>query len=184
MLLRCICFSFKDSLYLWRQERVMTGGNSGSDSRRVIGTNKQCICTHTLTDVKGFKWSSLKHLHHLKDESVAYKHICFVPWTVPCGFQIRKQQRALQTLLFPSFIQAKTIMFCMWRTSRRTYPHTLMFKPVPNAKPSKPYLDPRVQIWMVLRGARNPSVKLLRDLVEVGVLSWCIYLYTGWHAGM
>lgn len=66
----------------------MTEGNSGSDSGRVIGKNKQCICTHTPTDVKGYKWSNPKHLSHLKDESVAYKHICFVPGTVPHWFQI------------------------------------------------------------------------------------------------
>lgn len=52
MLLKCICFSFKDSLYLQRQERVMTEGSSGNESTRVRGTHKQCICTHTPTDVK------------------------------------------------------------------------------------------------------------------------------------
>jgi len=66
----------------------MTNSNFGSDSSRVIGTNKQSICTHTPTDVKGFKWSSPKHLHHLKDESAAYKHICFVPLTVSRWFQV------------------------------------------------------------------------------------------------
>lgn len=67
MVLKCICFSSKNSLYLQRQDRIMTEGNSGSDSRRVRGTNKQYICTHAPTHLKDFTWSRSKHLHHLKN---------------------------------------------------------------------------------------------------------------------
>lgn len=57
-------------------ERVMAESNP--DSRREIGTNKQCIFFHPPMDVKGPKPSPC-----WKGKSGAHRHVCFILWTVP-----------------------------------------------------------------------------------------------------
>lgn len=151
-------YTYGDGKELWLKVTLALG--------RAIGTNEERIGTHTLTDVKGFK-----HLHHLKDESVAYKLICFVPWTVPHW----EQQRTVQTLLFPYFILTKIIMLCMWRISRELIPTFLHS----NQRTLKTLFRHQSSNESILRGLRKPLLKLQSDLVELGVLNWWIYLYTG-----